>query len=194
MKVKLIFVFVGIFLVLASSARADFTISTRYTDGTEFNPDIDTLDIEESLYLSIVAEETVQGGLSVYYWDLICDSSLGTITGGTLGPDGYGGNIRNPYLGDNGRGGYFAYMPYDPNDDPMTYTFGMYEAGTYADYFLYSPQSLGNVTIEFWGSKGRSSPPEDSFEIVDLLVINQVPEPATLLLFGIGAVMLRWKR
>ena len=192
MRKGLVLIILGVFLVFAPLAKADFEIGVRYTDGTAFDPATDILDIGESLYLSLYvpAGTTVspQGSSAFYYWDLVCNVSQAQITGGVLGPDAYLGYVGSTYCRITGRGGNFR-----SDVDEYGVLIG-YPEGVYADDFLYSPQSLGSVTIELWGSKGRLSPPSDSFEIIDSLVINQIPEPTTVLLLGLGSLMFRRKR
>ena len=161
-----------------------FKIRTRYVDGTAFEPNTDVLGIDDSLYLSMYAEEDFGWGSSYgYYLALVCDPSLATITGGVLGPAAaYGGYIITDGLlyGGPGEGRMAKFEP-----DIRNY---IYPAGLYADDFLYSPQSVGDVTVSFW----QLTPDYDPYYgVVDSIVINQVPEPASIIVLAVGAVLLR---
>ncbi|MCK4294029.1 MAG: PEP-CTERM sorting domain-containing protein [Planctomycetes bacterium] len=163
-----------------------FKIHTRYLDGTAFEPNTDVLGIDDSLYLSMYAEEDFWWGSSFgYYWALVCDPSLATITGGVLGPGAaYGGWIAPTdglLYGVDGEGRRGKFEPDE---------FERYPAGLYADDFLYSPQSVGDVTVSFW-QLGRE---DDPYGVVDSIVINQVPEPASIILLGVGGVLMRRRR
>lgn len=170
---------IAVLLGLAPLAQGDFVIGTRYLDGTAFEPDTDILLLDESLYLSIYAEEGFySAGSADYYWALICEPSLATITGGVLGPDAYDGNIGDA---PNGRGGRFVY------DEPL-----YYGPGLYADEILYSPQCPADVTVEFWSNRGQLDPPD--IYLIDSVVIRQVPEPMTITLLGLGGLFLLRRR
>lgn len=171
-------IIVVVLLAFAPLAEADFQIGTRYLDDSPFNPDTDILDIGDSLYLSIYAEEFFADVFSSsYYWELTCDPSLATITGGVLGPDAYDGRISDH---PSGRMGWFMYE-FVPE----------YPAGLYADEFLYSPQSVGDVTVEFWGDRGNLG---GYMFFIDSVVISQVPEPMTITLLALGGLFLRRRR
>ncbi|MCK4294031.1 MAG: PEP-CTERM sorting domain-containing protein [Planctomycetes bacterium] len=175
-------IFIIVLLALAPFGQADFQIGTRYLDGTAFEPDTDILRLDENLYLSMYAEEVFPTGSAVVRWQLLCDRSLATITGGVLGPDAYDGIIY-AHPGGRGRQGWFDYDPWlGPG----------YEPGVYADNILYTPQSLGDVTVEFWSNGGMIGAPD--YYLADSVVIRQVPEPMTIALLGLGGVFLLRRR
>jgi len=99
-----------------------------------------------------------------------------------LGPDAYDG-----YIGDrsNGRGGWFEY---DPGYPGAPY----YGPGLYADEILYSPRYPADVTVSFWSNRGQLDPPDPY--LIDSVVIRQVPEPMTITLLILGALLLRSRR
>jgi len=107
---KLGLIIIVVLLALATVTEAGLEIGTRYLDGTPFDADTDTLDIGESLYLSLYAEESLPPPFTTdYYWELLCASWLGTITGGVLGPDAEGEcYIYDAWWGD-GRAGEFEH-------------------------------------------------------------------------------------
>lgn len=175
-----------VMVVLAQVAQGGFQIGTRYLDDTPFDPDIDVLGLDESLYLSCYTDETVSGHMGGYYWALVCEASLATITGGEPGADATEGSIFLFYgsasgFSENEDGQWGAIG----NDDPSPGVF--LEPGVWLDNFLYSPMAVGDVTVRFLEISSGS------FTIVsvpDLIVIHQVPEPMTIILVGLGGLFL----
>ena len=189
---KLCLMVVVVLLVLPTLTEArdpvgTFKIHTSYLDDTPFDPDTDVLDIGESLYLSIYAEEEFfwESGFG-YFWALVCDPSLATITGGEIGPDADSGNVNGSVIEDglttvsgDGRWGWLGY------EWPEC----MFDPGLYLDNFLYSPQSVGDVTVSFFDLSGSDWPlPVVGF--ADSVLITQVPEPMTIALLGLGVLFL----
>ncbi|MCK4291710.1 MAG: PEP-CTERM sorting domain-containing protein [Planctomycetes bacterium] len=168
-----------------------FHIGTRYLDGSPFDPSTDILDIADSLYLSIYAEEEFcwESGFG-YGWALVSYPSLATITGGVLGPDAYGGGIySSPVREIVGAPGDGQWGDFHSQNDMY---FG---PGLYLDNFLYSPQSVGDLTVSFWHlSEGTGSGYWDPYGVVDSIVIHQVPEPTTITLLALGGLLLRRRR
>ena len=167
-----------VLLALATVTEAGLEIGARYLDDTPFDPSTDILEIGESLYLSLYAEGSFSPPHSTdYYWELLCDSSLGTITGGVLGPDAEGEcYIYDAWWGD-GRAGEFEHRD-------------RYGPGLYADNFLYTAQSAGHATVRLWdlGMDGYLS------RITDSVVINQIPEPTTIVLLALGGLLMRRRK
>ena len=178
-------------LVLATLANAvdepvgTFKIGTRYLDGTAFEPDTDILDIGDSLYLSIYADEGFYWPSSFgYLWALTTDSPSATITGGVKGPDAYMVvfyGSTNDLIGDppDGQCGRIELEDFVP---------GIYGPGLYMDDFLYSPHSVGEAAVNFWHL--TPSPGWEPYGVVDSIVITQVPEPMTITLLALGVLFL----
>jgi len=177
----------------ANEPVGTWEIGTRYLDGTAFEPGTDILDIGDSLYLSIYTDEEFGWGSTFgYYWALVCDPSLAIITGGEAGPDAdfvaFWGSPAGLVYGLPGdgqwgqmwAGGFDSVGPF-------------FEPGLYIDNFLYSPQSVGDVTVSFWhlSADPQGGPP---YGVVDSIVINQVPEPMTITLLALGALLLHRRR
>jgi len=179
-------------LALSSLVEGGFQIGTRYLDDRPFDPDTDILTLDESLYLSVFTDEREFSSLTGYYWALVCDCSLASITDGVAGPDAYGVEIRGPASllwdvpgsvpeGEDGRYGAIWYE----GDHPV------YPPGLYMEDFLYSPMAVGDVTVRFLE---LSSSIGDIMSVPDSVVINQVPEPTTIILVALGALLLRRRR
>jgi len=195
-KLSLIVIVALLALVTLTEAANEpvgtWEIGTRYLDGTAFEPGTDMLDIGDSLYLSIYTEEAFGWGSTFgYYWALVCDPSLAVITGGEAGPDAdtyvafWGSPADAGFYGVPGDGQWGKIWP----DEVGCY----FEPGLYMDYFLYSPEYVGDVTVSFWHLTYDpwGGPP---YGVVDSIVINQVPEPMTITLVCIGALLLRRRR
>lgn len=189
-KLSLIIIIVLLALAPLSEAGYEpvgtFEIGTRYVDGTTFDPDTDILDISDSLYLSIYNEEEFgwPSGFG-YWWALVCDPSLATITGGEAGPAAYkvgfyGSPVGHIYgLPGDGEHGWIGYETEPP----------IYAAGLYMYNILYSPQSVGDVTVSFWHTTQV-----DTYGVIDSIVIHQIPEPTTIALLGLGVLLLRRRK
>lgn len=177
----------------ANEPVGTWEIGSRYIDGTAFEPDTDILDISDSLYLSIYTEEEFFfPSTTGYWWALVCEPSLAGITGGEAGPDAYlvgilGSPVDAELYGVPGDGQWGKFSVQEPLIE------GIYGPGLYADNFLYSPESAGDVTVSFWHLTADpwGYPP---YGVVDSIVINQVPEPMTITLLALGALLLRRRR
>lgn len=175
----------------ANEPVGTWEIGSRYLDGTAFEPGTDILDIGDSLYLSIYTEEAFGWGSTYgYWWALVCDPSLAGITGGESGPDAdtyiaFFGSPAGLVYGLPGDGQWGQIWPDEVGCD--------FEPGLYMDNFLYSPQSVGDVTVSFWHLTydPQGGPP---YGVVDSIVINQVPEPTMITLFALGSLLLRRRR
>jgi len=195
-KKKLSLIVIVALLALGTLTEAQepvgtWEISSRYLDGTAFEPGTDFLDIGDSLYLSIYTEEAFGWPSDYgYWWALVCDPSLATITGGESGPDAdtyivfFGSPVGLVY-GLPGDGQWGQILSDEVGCD--------FEPGLYMDNFLYSPQSVGDVTVSFWHLTydPQGGPP---YGVVDSIVINQVPEPTMITLFALGSLLLRRRR
>lgn len=151
---KLNLIVIVALLALGTRTEAGLEIGAHYLDDTPFDPHTDILEIGESLYLSLYAEASFPPPfLTDYCWELLCDSSFGTITGGVLGPDAEDGAIYDAWWGD-GRAGGFEWKD-------------MYDPGLYVDNLLYTPQSPGYATVRLWdiGIDGQLHSVRDSIVI-----------------------------
>lgn len=77
--------------------------------------------------------------------------------------------------------GAFGY----PDDDPF------YPPGLYADNFLYTPLSAGDTMVRFLELSPHGG---EIWSVPDSIVIHQVPEPMTIILIGLGWLMLRKRK
>jgi len=171
---------------LGTVAQAGFQIGTRYLDGRPFDPDIDVLDISESLYLSMWTDEWVTGYMERYDWALVWNKSLATITGGEASPDAEIGFVFHFY----GSACCSECGWFNPEDeDCQRGTIMPFELppGLYLDNFLYTPISAGDATVCFLEIHGGTG---TIMSVPDSIVIHQVPEPMTLLLLGLGGLAL----
>lgn len=176
---------------LTSLAEGGFQIGTRYLDGTPFEPDTDVLLLDESLYLSIYTDVWEYSLWTGYFWALVCDCSLASITEGEAGPDAYivtfHGSASDLWSipgsvpeGEDGRVGTIAY-DYEPR----------YPPGLYLDNFLYTPLSVGDVPVRFLDLDPDSGVIMD---VEDSIIIHQIPEPMTIILVCLGGLFVLRRR
>ncbi len=172
-------------MFLGAVAQAGFRIGTRYVDGRPFDPNTDVLDINERLYLSISTDETVWGHMDVYVWALVCDKSLASISGGEAGPD------VEWWVEFFGAASKLWSIP-EEEDGQWGEIFGLeLWPGLYLDNFVYTPLSACDATVRFLRIDDSSG---DIQSVPDSIVIHQVPEPATITLFGLSGLLLLRRR
>jgi hypothetical protein len=126
-------------------------------------------------------------------WALYCDTTLGSISGGAyVGPDD-GGNILGfimddavgngivPPAGQNGVwGGIAVFAGSGVPADTLLY-----------DEIVFHCENIGETVI----SLGLVNPDTgEIIEVMDQVVIHQIPEPATIALLGLGGLLLRRKK
>lgn len=126
-------------------------------------------------------------------WTLYCDTSLGSITGGTyVGPDDGGNILGFVYWPATLYGVDFGPWPYDGLMGGVAVFGG---SGISADTLLFDDitfhaESIGD-TILYLGMVDNNT--GEIVEVMDSVVIH-VPEPATLFLLGLGMLAVRQKR
>ena len=174
-----------IVVILGPVAEAGFQIGARYLDDRPFDPDTDVLDISESLYLSIWTDEWVYGSMEQYMWALVCDRSLASITGGEAGPDALWGVVFYGSASD------LWSVPEDEDGQSGSIWDDVLPAGLYLDRFAYTPISAGDVPVRFLEVSSSSG---GILDVPDSIVIHQVPEPTTIVLFGLGGLYVLRRR
>lgn len=185
MKKLLIFMLV---LGLASFANAAMTLEIS-VDG-----DKDPVDSQiflfpsETLELDIWTTADITAGVGEGFWALTCETADGTISGGkSLFPqetgiviydDAVGNGVPVP-AGENGVWGMIALATIDK-----------VPAGSviYDDIVFHCEWYPNDVLVTLWETDGTSVWP------LDTVTIHQIPEPTTMLLLGLGGLLLRRRK
>ena len=175
-------------LAMASVTNAALQISV---DGN-WNP-VDSeivLVPSDEVILDIWTDAAIPDGLT---WALICNTSLGTITGGAyVGPDD-GGNILGFIY--EPASAYGVVVP--PGEDGVMGGIAVFSgSGIAADTLLYDGivfhcEAEGETLITL-GLVSDST--GEIIEVMDSVIIHQIPEPATIALLGLGGLLLRRKK
>ena len=176
-------------LGMASLANASLIISVHETDGSPY--DGRTLNFSDELWLDI---ESVGGDTGDSYWGLVADIDKATIdptSGVVLIPSAPDASMLLGSLADN-------WAPAIAGREGIMGTVGAFTAqppyadGTYFDEILFHCEGNGPVTIDLlefdgfgWVWTGVT---------FDSVVIPQIPEPATMLLLGLGGLLLRRRK
>jgi PEP-CTERM motif-containing protein len=156
----------------------------------------DPMNPEESLIWVYPSDElilNVHAGADLStdtYWVLYTKTALGTMTGGVAMD--WGAEIDNAVFGDAGEN----YVPIMPDENGVCGGFGFWSTtiipvdGIVADDILFHCEDEGDTTIilqevtAYW----------ELGEILDTVVIHQIPEPMTMALLGLGGLGLLRRR
>jgi len=176
-------------LGLASVANAiDLKISV---DGVVDPPD-STINILPSDYLEldIYCASGYSSSADNTFWALVVDTAYGTITGGVVHiPPAPG---MSDMLGQSAAADYFPGL--EPGEDGPWGSIGgppgsTADPGIYYDGFEFHCEALGDAVVRLLGTVDFSS-----WVVYDTQVIHQIPEPASMLLLGLGGLLLRRRK
>jgi hypothetical protein len=173
MKKLLILVMV---LAMASLASATLTLSTTSTG---------PLAAEETATLSVGTDAVISAGVGEGYWAIGTKTVDGTNTGGislyaateggiTIAEDAVGSGIPLPE-GENGVWGMIALG-----------TIPSVPIGGIIDEITFTCKSAVDVVVTLYYSVDAVE-----FAAVDTVTITQIPEPVTMVLLGLGGLLLR---
>jgi len=130
--------------------------------------------------LSIYSPDGYQQGDLDVYFGLVCAPATGTLTGGTVhippAPDGtlmlY--DDLSPFFGNPGV--YGQLFSYAVNGT----------IGTYIDGITFHCEGGTNAVLQLWTTFDF-----ETYNLADQTTITQIPEPATMVLLGLGGLLLR---
>jgi len=172
---------------LTVPAKCNGSVLQIFVNGVMDPPDSTiTLLPSETVVLSIYAPQGwVDSGIGFpEFWGLMCYKAVGTITGGVarIPPAPTGSSMpvvpqwATLFLGQGGVSGEIV-----PELAP---------SGVYFDGIIFHCESAGDAVINLWFTP-------DYFETITLedhVIIHQIPEPATMLLLGLGGLLLKKRR
>jgi len=133
---------------------------------------------------------TGAGGVDNTYFALVVDTAYGTISGGEVdkppapslssvdGQDAAGDGYPGLLPGETGPYGTLAGGPTETGP-----------AGVYFDDFVFHCVAQGDAVIRLVGTIDW-----ESFVELDRVTIHQIPEPASMLLLGLGGLLLRRRK
>ncbi len=177
-------------LGLASVANA---ITLKISVGGIVDPPDSTINIMPSDYLilDIHCTSGYNSAADNQYFALVCDTTAGTITGGVClippapslsamnGPSAVAAGWTLPDSEDGPWGG-IAGNPAGEVAPP----------GKYFDEFLFHCIKEGDVVIKLYTTPDGGLP----YTLQDTQIIHQIPEPASMLLLGLGGLLLRRRK
>jgi hypothetical protein len=124
------------------------------------------------------------------YWALVVDCTEGTITNGQVkippapsmstwnGPSAVGAGWVFPPCTDGPWGGIAGAQGETA------------PAGVYFDGFVFHCEAMGDATVYLYTSPDGSQP----YTLQDTQIIHQIPEPVSMLLLGLGGLLLRRRK
>lgn len=171
------FVMLMLVLGMASLATAGLQLS--------FNGDYETVDSEvyltpsDTAWIDIYNDTATTGAIPGMYVGL---SGLGSWTGGN--------NVYTPPSPVDGTNTYYGVIDFGLGEmDVWAWAPGVstdgYGVGAIADYEMHCDGEPGDVTISLISG---------SLEVMDTMVIHQIPEPMTMVLLGLGGLFLRRRK
>lgn len=175
----------ALMLVLAMASTASATI--QISVGGDSDPVDSEYTLQEGETLSLeIWDDAERPPYTATEWMLVVDTTLGDISEGAVafepGPFFLGATLINEsVIPPPGMEGVWGVAFTRENPVPAD--------TTYYDGILFTCEGVGDTTIYLMDCP-------DSVQasiIYDTVVIHQIPEPMTLLLLGLGAVMLRRK-
>ena len=142
----------------------------------------------EEIILDIHCTSGYAGSADDAYWGLVCQTATGTITGGVvvippapslstvLGPSAVGAGL--PLL--PGYDGPFGGIAGAPGETAPP--------GVYFNDFIFHCEALGDCIVMLYIYDLTI------LALQDTLIIHQIPEPASMLLLGLGGLLIRRRK
>ena len=175
-------------LGIASLATAALQISVVNPDGTH-NPD--PVDTEINVpYPSGILILDIHGDVpagSAINWMMVVEQGAGTVNGGEAVQGSVTGSHLHSYI-------TYYFLPSLELDPYLSATAGWVGdipalSGVLVDFIEFHCDGPGDVLVTLYGSDNASQ-----WYLGDSLIIHQVPEPATMALLGLGALLLRRRK
>ena len=183
MKKLLILVF-----VLGMASLASAAMNLQISVGGDTSVSVTSVAVCGNLTLDITNTDNFVEPDDLCYFGLIVKSGPGTISGGIVtaaassatffftDPDDQA--TLAAYLGGAGIYGLIA-----------SWTTGTYDGGKYFDSINYRCDGPGAVWVWL-----ITTPDFETYTVIDSLIVNQIPEPATIALLCLGGLMLRRRK
>ncbi len=171
-------------LVLGTALTANATLQISV------NGDLNPVDSEiviapsDTLIMDIWTDSDISSGVGEGYWFLTCPPDKGTLSGGvSLWPDPVI-EPSDPIIQQiaPGQDGVWGYIFLPPGS--------VIPAGSVIyDEINFHCESVGDAIVQLYWSLDLVTA-----DLIDSVVVHQIPEPATIFLFGLGMLALRQKR
>jgi hypothetical protein len=188
---------------LASAGPIDIAVDA----GSGYDLTTDTLEmtVGDTINLGIQRNGTV-GYLAGFYYALVVENAQGTITGGS--PVIYPGTNMDGIIQVNaasepvssyitdlaaGLGGMgYAYFNLDEYDENELEGAESVPAGLHWKDIVFTCVGPGIATINLYSASDPGT--SENWTLRDTLTVTQIPEPATMALLGLGALVLRRRK
>jgi hypothetical protein len=174
-----------VFSVLALASTANATLSLTVTGGVLEGDGSYTIPVGGTLNIGINNDDASQLGLAAFIHPAPADLSLGGIDDLTLSTNVVNGNAGNLDMGTLNPG-WAGIIQTDLSKPDPAYTVPLGDVVTLLEYNCYAE---GIVTLTL-----MDSPIALAGATLDSITINQVPEPITFALLGLGGLFLRRRK
>jgi len=188
-KMKKLLVLLMVLGMVAVANAGIMDISIHEVGGGTY--DGHALAASDELWLDIQSDLDGNPPAEYGYVALICDP-LGTISGGRAVPTGENAGAGNLNMVFDPIDGYISYFPVPEGWGGIVGSIsdsgGKTVTGVQIDQALFHCEGAGDVQVDLVWSADFVT-----FEVVDSVIIHQIPEPATIALLCLGGLLLRKK-
>lgn len=185
-------------LVLGVSSVANGALSLDISVNGEWDPPADIyLTPSETATLDIHIGADITSGTNEGYWVLYAQTACATISGGYITEPWASDGTIDAFIDDDAVNNGGMDIPAGTNGVwGGIFTFGsaIPACTTFYDGIIFHCESMDPgcretvVTLQHWNDDWTAG------EILDTVIIHQIPEPASMLLLGLGGLLLRRRK